>query len=218
LIGPLTASVLNLALAQVKLWADAGQGVPVAVNISARNLLDEDFASKVKALLSQHRVAPELLEIEVTESAVMLEPARAAKVLNELRAIGVRIALDDFGAGYTSLAQLRNLPISELKIDKSFILSMDSNTDDTLIVKSMVDLGHGLNMKVVAEGIETQSTMDVLAGFDCDTGQGYHLCRPVPAHALMQWHGQQMEQAAQTATTSANTGVQSIGRVALRAV
>jgi diguanylate cyclase len=192
LIGPLTTCVLNMALAQVKLWADGGQGIPVAVNISARNLLDEDFANKVNTLLNQHGVVPELLEVEVTESAVMLEPARAAQVLNELHALGVRIALDDFGAGYTSLAQLKNLPISELKIDKSFIFTMNSNPGDSLIVKSMVDLGHGLNMKVVAEGIETQSAMDTLAGFNCDIGQGYHLCRPVPAKALMQWHHQRL--------------------------
>ncbi len=190
LIGALTMAVLNMALAQAKVWAEGGHPIPVAVNISARNLADDAFASKVKGLLGQHRVASSLLEIEVTESAVMLEPEKAARILNELHAIGVRIAIDDFGAGYTSLAQLKNLPISELKIDKSFILTMGKNADDALIVKSMIDLGHGLNMKVVAEGIETAEAMNDLADLDCDIGQGFHLCRPALADAVMRWYGQ----------------------------
>ena len=190
LIGPLTLSVLNMALAQAKVWADGGHPIPVAVNISARNLSDDEFASKVKGVLAKHAVAPGLLEVEVTESAVMLEPEKAARILNELHAMGVRIAIDDFGAGYTSLAQLKNLPISELKIDKSFILTMHSNADDAMIVKSMIDLGHSLNMKVVAEGIETAYALNTLAGLQCDIGQGYHLCRPALPEALMQWHSQ----------------------------
>ena len=205
LIGPLTMSVLNMALAQVKLWADSGHHIPVAVNISARNLSDDTFADKLKGLLVQHAVASGLLEVEVTESAVMLEPEKAARILNELHAIGVRVAIDDFGAGYTCLAQLKNLPISELKIDKSFILAMQSNADDAMIVKSMIDLGHSLNMKVVAEGIETASAMDTLAGLQCDIGQGYHLCRPVLSGALMQWYGQRAVGPMQP-TTQASTG------------
>jgi EAL domain-containing protein (putative c-di-GMP-specific phosphodiesterase class I) len=190
LIGPLTMSVLEMALAQVKAWADRGHLIPVAVNISARNLSDEKFADRVKGLLVEHAVTPSLLEVEVTESAVMLEPEKAARILNELHAIGVRIAIDDFGAGYTSLAQLKNLPISELKIDKSFILAMQSNADDAMIVKSMIDLGHSLNMKVVAEGIETAHAVNTLVDLQCDIGQGYHLCRPAVAEAMMQWYGQ----------------------------
>ena len=188
--GPLTMSALDMALAQVKMSADGGHHIPVAVNISARNLSDDEFANKVKGVLAKHAVASGLLEVEVTESAVMLEPEKAARILNELHSIGVRIAIDDFGAGYTSLAQLKNLPISELKIDKSFILTMDSNTDDAMIVKSMIDLGHSLNMKVVAEGIETAHALNTLADLQCDIGQGYHLCRPALPEALMQWYSQ----------------------------
>ena len=187
LIGPLTTCVLNLALAQAKAWAEGGHHIPVAVNVSARNLSDDDFANKVQRMLDQHAVAADLLEIEVTESAVMLEPDKAADILRQLHALGVRIAIDDFGAGYTSLAQLKNLPISELKIDKSFILTMHSNSNDAMIVKSMVDLGHSLNMKVVAEGIETAQAMNTLTGLQCDIGQGYHLFRPARAEALLQW-------------------------------
>ncbi len=117
----------------------------------------------------------------------MLEPERAAKILNALHAIGVRIAIDEFGAGYTSLAQLKNLPISELKIDNSFILTMHSNPDDAMIVKSKVDLGHSLNMKVVAEGIETALALGTLTGLTCDVGQGFYLCRPALAEVVMLW-------------------------------
>jgi diguanylate cyclase (GGDEF)-like protein len=217
LIGPLTMSVLNMALAQVKVWADSGHHIPVAVNISARNLSDDAFADKVRALLAEHAVASSLLEVEVTESAVMLEPEKAARILNELHAIGIRIAIDDFGAGYTSLAQLKNLPISELKIDKSFILTMHDNADDATIVKSMVDLGHSLNMKVVAEGIETANAVNTLAELRCDIGQGYHLCRPTLAEALMQWYSKHGV-APRPPTNLAEEGhVQPSGFAALRA-
>ena len=190
LIGPLTHCVLNIALAQVKSWADAGDSIPVAVNVSARSLVDDDFATKIGELLAHHGVAPELLAIEVTESAVMLEPERAVRILNQLHALGVRIAIDDFGAGYTSLAQLKNLPISELKIDKSFVLTMHDNPDDALIVRSMIDLGHSLNMNVVAEGVETALAASILSEYRCDVAQGYHLCRPVHPDAFMQWYRQ----------------------------
>ena len=217
LIGPLTEAVLNMALAQVKVWADGGHHIPVAVNISARNLSDDAFADKVKGLLARHAVASGLLEVEVTESAVMLEPERAARILNELHAIGVRIAIDDFGAGYTSLAQLKNLPISELKIDKSFILAMHTNTDDAMIVKSMIDLGHSLSMKVVAEGIETADAVNTLADLQCDIGQGYHVCRPTLPEALMQWYGQHAVDALPRAKLAPKGIVQSSGFAALRA-
>jgi diguanylate cyclase len=217
LIGPLTMSVLNMALAQVKVWADSGHHIPVAVNISARNLSDDTFADKVKGLLVEHAVASGLLEVEVTESAVMLEPEKAARILNELHAIGVRIAIDDFGAGYTSLAQLKNLPISELKIDKSFILAMHSNADDAMIVKSMIDLGHSLNMKVVAEGIETAHAVNTLADLQCDIGQGYHLCRPALSEALMQWYGQRAVGPQPPTTLAPKGNVRSSGFAALRA-
>ena len=217
MIGPLTMSVLDMALAQVKIWADGGHHIPVAVNVSARNLLDDKFANKVKGLLAKHAVASGLLEVEVTESAVMLEPEKAARILKELHAIGVRIAIDDFGAGYTSLAQLKNLPISELKIDKSFILTMDSNADDAMIVKSMIDLGHSLNMKVVAEGIETAHVLNYLGELQCDIGQGYHLCRPALPEALMQWYSQHAVGPRLPTNQSPKVNVRPSGFAALRA-
>lgn len=188
LIGELTTSVLNMALAQAKAWADAGFQIPVAVNVSARDLANEAFANRVKALLAHYAVASTLLEIEVTESAVMLEPEKAVQVLRQLDAAGVRIAIDDFGVGHTSLAQLKNLPVGELKIDKSFILTMHSSPGAAAIVKSMIDLGHSLNMRVVAEGIETTQALEALVDLRCDTGQGYHLCRPASADDLTHWY------------------------------
>lgn len=192
LIGPLTGWVLDKALAQIKTWADSGYDIPVAVNVSARNLADDEFANKIAERLAHHDVPAGLLEIEVTESAVMLEPERAAHILNQIHGLGVHIAIDDFGAGYTSLAQLKNLPISELKIDKSFILKIDSNPDDALIVRSMIDLGHSLNMKIVAEGVENARSESMLAGYRCDIAQGHHLCRPVLPEALILWQSQRV--------------------------
>ena len=187
LIGPLTRCVLDLALAQCKAWADAGHRIPVAVNISARNLLDEALVSQVSELLARHGLPAPMLELELTESAIMLEPVRAKSILDQLHALDVRIAIDDFGAGYTSLAQLKTLPIDELKIDKSFVMTMQTDRSNALIVSSVVDLGHNLGMSVVAEGVETVDALGALTEYGCDKAQGYHLCRPQPAAAFLRW-------------------------------
>jgi EAL domain-containing protein (putative c-di-GMP-specific phosphodiesterase class I) len=141
-IGSLTQYVLNLALSQVRAWADIGICIPVAVNISARNLLDDKWVVQIVDLLEQHNLNPNMLMLEVTESAIMLDSYAARTILRQLNAMGVHIAIDDFGVGYTSLAQLKDLPISELKIDKSFVLAMQSDQANELIVRSVVDLGH----------------------------------------------------------------------------
>ncbi|WP_397453684.1 putative bifunctional diguanylate cyclase/phosphodiesterase [Pseudomonas sp. NA-150] len=188
IIGPLTYYVLNIALSQVRAWADAGIRIPVAVNISARNLLDDKLVSQIPNLLENHRLPPDMLMLEVTESAIMLDSNAARTILMQLHALGVRIAIDDFGAGYTSLAQLKDLPISELKIDKSFVLAMQSDRANELIVRSVVDLGHNLGMTVIAEGVETAEVLDTLGGYHCDMAQGFHICRPVRAEALMEWY------------------------------
>jgi diguanylate cyclase (GGDEF)-like protein len=187
LIGSLTRCVLDLSLAQVKVWADAGHRIPVAVNISARNLLDDNLVSHITKLLAHHSLPAQMLELEVTESAIMLDPQRAHSMLSQLHALGIRIAIDDFGAGYTSLAQLKNLPIDELKIDKSFVLTMQSDPKNALIVKSVIELGHNLGMSVVAEGVETADALSALTGYRCDIAQGYHLCRPQSAEVFLRW-------------------------------
>jgi diguanylate cyclase (GGDEF)-like protein len=190
LIGPLTQCVLSMALAQVKAWVDAGHHIPVAVNVSARNLLNDQLVDQITHLLAIHRLPAEMLVIEVTESAIMLDPARARGILRRLHALGIRIAIDDFGAGYTSLAQLKHLPVSELKIDTSFVMTMHSEQANALIVRSVIELGHNLGLSVVAEGVETAEVLSDLTGYCCDVAQGYHLCRPQTAGDFLRWYSE----------------------------
>jgi diguanylate cyclase (GGDEF)-like protein len=187
LIGPLTRHVLDTALVQVRAWIDAGRPLPIAVNLSARNLHDQHFASQVAELLAAHDVPAHLLELEVTESAITIDPVSARQMLEQLAALGVRISIDDFGAGYTSLGQLTTLPVSELKIDRSFVMTMTENPGNAMIVQSVIDLGHNLGLTLVAEGVETEQSLAALAGLDCDVAQGYHICRPIPAAAFDLW-------------------------------
>ncbi len=187
LISPLTHYVLDAALTQARVWSDAGRPLPVSVNLSARNLLDEHLPAQVADLLAAHGVAAELLELEVTESALMTEPARAQRLLTQLSALGVQISIDDFGAGYTSLGQLKSLPVNVLKIDKSFVTTMTEDRSNALIVHSVVDLGHNLGMTIVAEGVESEQALVALREIGCDVAQGYHLSRPATAAAFDAW-------------------------------
>jgi diguanylate cyclase (GGDEF)-like protein len=187
LIGPLTTPVLSTALTQARAWMDAGQPLMVSVNLSARSLLYEQLPQQVADLLAVHGVPAELLELEVTESALMTDPARAQRLLEELAALGVRLSIDDFGAGYTSLGQLKDLPVTALKIDKSFIMNMRNDPSDALIVQSIVDLGHNLGLTIVAEGVETEEILTDLTATGCDIAQGYYLSRPVTAAAFDAW-------------------------------
>ena len=188
LIGPLTRYVLDGALGQIRAWADAGRPLTVAVNLSARNLLDERLPAMVAELLTVHGVPAALLELEVTESALMTEPSRAQRLLERLARLGVAISVDDFGAGYTSLGQLKDLPVSELKVDRSFVTTMTEDRSNALIVHSVVDLGHNLGLTIVAEGVETAEALTALAGVGCDVAQGYHLARPMPVDAFDTWY------------------------------
>jgi len=188
LIGPLTAYVLDAALAQVRTWTDLGHRIPVAVNLSARNLLDDRLVDTVTALLEQHQVPADMLSFEITESAIMIEPARAHQLLTRLHEAGIRIAIDDFGAGYTSLAQLKTLPVTELKVDRSFVLTMDTDPANALIVRSVVELGHNLGLTAVAEGVETATAMTTLTGYGCDIAQGFHLSRPLTPEGFLTWY------------------------------
>ena len=187
LMGPLTRHVLDTALAQARTWSDAGRPLPVSVNLSARNLLDVGLPGLVADLLGAHGVDAELLQLEVTESAIMTEPARAQHLLEQLATLGVRISIDDFGVGHTSLGQLKNLPISELKIDRSFVMTMTEDASNALIVQSVVELGHNLGFTLVAEGVETEQILTALGGLGCDVAQGYHLSRPITAAAFDTW-------------------------------
>jgi diguanylate cyclase (GGDEF)-like protein len=191
LIKPLTSWVINTALCQLRQWRErAHLHVPqlsMAVNVSTRSLLDDGFPAEVVAALGRWQVPANLLELEITESAMMADPVRAHRLLGELSAIGVKIAIDDFGTGYSSLAYLKNLPVDQLKIDKSFVLNMHNDPNDAIIVKSVIDLGHNLGLQTVAEGIEDLETWDQLTDLGCDSAQGYFLAKPMPAVDLDAW-------------------------------
>jgi len=191
LIGPLTHFVLDAALRQSQQWRQAGHELAVAVNVSARRLLDLEFPDEVAALLTTWQVPARLLVVEITESTIMADPDRALEILSRLNAMGVQVAIDDFGTGYSSLAYLKNLPVHELKVDRSFVSHMTSNARDAVIVRSTVDLGRNLGLRVVAEGVEDSLTLQELETLGCDAVQGYHISRPIPADDLISWLEQQ---------------------------
>ncbi|QEC46449.1 EAL domain-containing protein [Baekduia soli] len=184
LMSLLTGRVLDRALAQRAAWSAAGLDLDVAVNLAAPNLIDIGFAAAVDALLREHGVPPRALTLEVTETIVAADPPRVIGVMGQLHALGVRLSLDDFGTGSSSLSFLRRLPVQELKIDKSFVLGMDGHAHDGAIVRMITRLGHDLGVSVVAEGIETAAVYEHLRAGGCDRGQGFLLGRPVPADEL----------------------------------
>jgi diguanylate cyclase (GGDEF)-like protein/PAS domain S-box-containing protein len=190
LIAPLTRWVLNAALRQCRAWQDSGLDIPIAVNISMRNLQDTQLPRQVAELLAHHGVLPSRLEVEITESAIMADPGRALETLRRLRELGVRIAIDDYGTGYSSLAYLKKLAAHELKIDRSFVTDVTSDENDLVIVRSTIELGHNLGLLVVAEGVEDQATYELLAELGCDQVQGFHVARPLPAAELDAWVAQ----------------------------
>jgi diguanylate cyclase (GGDEF)-like protein/PAS domain S-box-containing protein len=187
LIKPLTYWVIDSALAQCRAWLDAGIALCVAVNLSARSLLDTKLAEQVHTLLERHEVLPALLKLEITESTLVTDPVLALEVLQHLGRLGVGLSIDDFGTGYSSLAYLSRLPVNEIKIDKSFVLGLPTNPNDAVIVRAVIDLGHNLDLHVVAEGVEDQFIFDLLAEHQCDVVQGYHISHPLPAKALTAW-------------------------------
>jgi diguanylate cyclase (GGDEF)-like protein len=187
LIKPLTMFVLEEALSQCHAWRQDGLEVGVAVNLSMRNLYDPHFPDEVQRLLRSWRVEPRYLEFEITESVIMADPQRAGTVLGRLSALGVGLSLDDFGVGYSSLAYLRRLPVTEIKIDKSFVVNITNNESDAMIVRSTIGLARSLGLRVVAEGVESKQTWTRLVALGCDVAQGYYLCRPKAAHELTPW-------------------------------
>jgi diguanylate cyclase (GGDEF)-like protein/PAS domain S-box-containing protein len=187
LIRPLTRWVLNEALTQCEAWGRTGRPLAVAVNLSARDLQDPQLVDQVVWMLDSKGVSSDLLQLELTETAVMADPARAAETLRAIKASGVGVSIDDFGTGFSSLAHLRHLPVSELKIDKSFVMGMCRAEGDTAIVRSTNELGHNLGLLVVAEGVEDQETLDLLGSFGCDAAQGYFIGRPMTAGDLTVW-------------------------------
>ncbi|MBI3286127.1 MAG: EAL domain-containing protein [Burkholderiales bacterium] len=186
-IRQLTHWVMNEAALTCRLWAERGLHLKISVNISARDLLDQDLPAKFGAILRQHQVAAASFCLEITESAIMDDPVRAHQTLDRLHAMGLDLSIDDFGTGYSSLAYLKRLPVDELKIDKSFVLKMEKDIDDTKIVKSTIDLGHNMGLRVVAEGVENVEVMALLKELGCDQAQGYFISKPMPAADFSNW-------------------------------
>jgi EAL domain-containing protein (putative c-di-GMP-specific phosphodiesterase class I) len=145
------------------------------------------------AALDRWHVPAGLLELEITETTIMADPSRAHRILAELAAVGVKLTIDDFGTGYSSLAYLKNLPVNQLKIDRSFVMHMHQDLNDAVIVRSVIDLGHNLGLRTVAEGIEDARTRDELTSLGCDSGQGYLLARPMPSQEIGEWIREQGE-------------------------
>jgi diguanylate cyclase (GGDEF)-like protein/PAS domain S-box-containing protein len=188
LIKRLTRWVLDEAVGQCDSWRKAGTRLPVSVNLSARNLQDVQLLDEVPEMLARRNLEPDLLALEITETAVMADAPRAMETLRGLRASGVGLAVDDFGTGYSSLVYLRKLPVSQLKIDKSFVIGMAAQgEEDEIIVRSTTDLGHHLGLQVVAEGVEDRPTFDKLGKLGCDAAQGYYMARPMAAAELGTW-------------------------------
>lgn len=197
LIGAVTAWVLEKALAFCNDLEKAGYPVCISVNISAVNLREAGFVGRVLEVLELHRVKANRLVLEVTETATMVDPKAALNCLRLLNEAGIRLSIDDFGTGYSSLSYIRKLPVHEIKIDRSFVMEMDSNQGDATIVRTTINMCHDLGYEVVAEGVETQPTCDLLSSMGCDTAQGYHLSRPIPQPDVMDWLNEYYQNAQQ---------------------
>jgi diguanylate cyclase (GGDEF)-like protein len=186
-IRAITQWVLAHAIAQCAEWRFNGLPMNVSINLSTRDLMDATLPDRVTALLKRHRCAAQWITLEITESAVLDDPAHAIGNLEQLHALGCRLAIDDYGTGYSSLAYLRRLPVHELKIDKSFVIGMAADASDALIVRSTIDLAHNLGLSVVAEGVENDATLDRLRAMGCDMVQGYLLSRPMGVVETAAW-------------------------------
>jgi diguanylate cyclase (GGDEF)-like protein len=196
LIRPLTVFVLGEALRQCQAWRRAGIDLGVSVNITGRDLLDHRLPLEVRNMLKRFEIEPEKLELEITEDTVLSDPLRAHEILTRLNELGVRLAIDDYGTGNSSLAYLKRLPVSVLKIDKSFVLNMSKNHDDAVIVRSTIDLGHNLGLRVIAEGVEDEQAWRTLADLECDVIQGYYLAKPSPPGVIAELTARRRMQAA----------------------
>jgi len=187
LIKPLTLDVLRQAIRQARLWMDAGRPLPIAVNVSVVNLDDPGFVEELNRLLQAAAIPRGLIELEITETALMRDPERARSCIQQLADMGVRVSIDDFGTGYSSMTYLRKLAVAKIKIDKSFVLDMGVSRNDSVIVRSIIDLGHSLGLKVVAEGVESAESLQVLTNLGCDFAQGYHFAKALEVSALEAW-------------------------------
>ncbi|MFL5952019.1 MAG: putative bifunctional diguanylate cyclase/phosphodiesterase, partial [Gaiellaceae bacterium] len=187
LVRPITRFVLDAALGQCRAWQDAGIDVGVAINLAGRDLADSRLEEEVSEALRRWKIEPELLELEIPESAIMSEREGVHKMLGRLSERGVRVAVDDFGSGYASLSHLKQLPVDVLKVDKSFVQNIGTDEEDDAIVRSTIDLAHSLGVTVVAEGVESEEVLQRLRALGCDLAQGFCLARPAPAADVTEW-------------------------------
>jgi diguanylate cyclase (GGDEF)-like protein len=202
LIKPLSRWVLRNALQQGAAWYTAGMYYTIAVNISVRNLLDPDFPDVVAGMLASQIFPPTSLIFEITETTIMSDPEYAMETINRISRMGIRFSIDDFGTGYSSLSYLKRLPISEIKIDKSFVMDMLRNESDEVIVRTTIDLAHNLGLKVIAEGVENEETLMVLQKLGCDVAQGFFIGEPLNIENFAQWQAQRPAWASHQAAAS----------------
>jgi len=187
MIRPLTQWVLERTFRECSAWHRQGRTFTVAVNLSARDLHDPELPDLIAGIAAKTDMQPEKVVLEITEGSIMADPARVLTILERLRGMGFTLSIDDFGTGYSSLAYLRKLPVSELKIDRSFVMDMLSSENDAVIVRATVDLAHNLGLKVTAEGVENKQTVTALRDFGCDVAQGYFFSPPLAAEQLQRW-------------------------------
>jgi EAL domain-containing protein (putative c-di-GMP-specific phosphodiesterase class I) len=207
-IRPLTMWVLEHALAECRAWRNRGWDLGVAVNLSARNLVDRRLPPDVARLLEELEVPAPSLTLEITETMVVGESQRSLEVVQSLVEQGVKISCDDFGTGYSSLARLRRLPINEIKVDRSFVARMAADDTDRAITRSVLALGRGLGLTTVAEGVEDRDGWDILRAFGCDQAQGFLVSRPLAAAKFQEWMARQPASARPLVQDSAHTNGQ----------
>jgi diguanylate cyclase (GGDEF)-like protein len=187
LIKDLTYQVIDLGLRDLRSWSEDGRQLSLSLNISVRSLLDRRFPDEVEKLLARHGIDGAALTLELTESSLMVDPELAKQTMRQLADLGVSVAIDDFGTGYSSLAYLTDLPIGELKIDKSFVRAMGTDNRNAIVVRSTIELAHNLGLRTVAEGIEDAFTFERLRALGCELAQGFHMSKPLPASGLLRW-------------------------------
>lgn len=187
LIKPLTKWVIAQAFRQGNEWNKQGMPLQIAINVSQRSLYDREIINQIADTMQQLRITSCTLDIEITETAIMAHPKQSMATLQMLSAMGIHLSIDDFGTGFTSLAYLKELPVDELKIDKSFVMSMLDDVKDVMIVRSIIELAHSLGRVVVAEGVESKEILELLQSLNCDTAQGFYMSKPLPAREFAQW-------------------------------
>jgi EAL domain-containing protein (putative c-di-GMP-specific phosphodiesterase class I) len=187
LIRPLTSYVLATAIEQAATWRSRGLDLVMAVNLSARSLHDGAIVRDVSDGLARHELPSSRLQLEITESSIMADPIRARRILDQVHEMGVCISIDDFGTGYSSLSYLQQLPVSEIKIDRSFVTNLVDNPADQVIVRSTIELARNLGLVSTAEGVESAQTVEWLRDVGCEQAQGFHIARPMPAHEFAEW-------------------------------